>query len=70
MFGLSFIRVPKKHMFLVIGEFKIGGKKMRIPYSIPLVEDKLLKDPHIVIIGAGASRASCLIDKNGRRIPI
>ena len=57
-------------MILALGEYKFGGESMKIPYRIPIVEDKLLKDPHIVIFGAGASRASCPIDKNGKRIPI
>lgn len=41
-------------------------------YRIPTrdKETKVLLDPHVVIIGAGASKASCLTDKNGRRVPL
>ena len=40
-----------------------------LPYRLPLVKGGYLLDPHVVIIGAGASIASCPIDKNGRESP-
>ncbi len=43
---------------------------MQIPYRIPRFRNHLLLDPHVVIIGAGASKAACPIDKNGEKIPL
>lgn len=39
-------------------------------YRLPIVKDKRLKDPHVVILGAGASFATCPMDKNGREMPL
>lgn len=39
-------------------------------YRIPNVNNRRLKDPHVVILGAGASIAACKIDKNGRELPV
>ncbi len=39
-------------------------------YRLPKVIDHRLQDPHVVIIGAGASKAACPIDKNGKAVPI
>ena len=41
-------------------------------YRIPTIDKntKHLLDPHVVIIGAGASKAACRIDKNGRSVPL
>lgn len=40
------------------------------PYRLPNVHNKLLKDPHVVIVGAGASIAACPKDKNGIEVPL
>ncbi len=40
-----------------------------LPYRIPSTEKRRLLDPHVVIIGAGASIASCQTDKNGKQVP-
>ena len=39
-------------------------------YRILNVNNRRLKDPHVVILGAGASIAACKIDKNGRELPV
>lgn len=41
-----------------------------VPYRLPRVKGKSLVDPHVVIIGAGASIAACKHDKNGRSVPL
>lgn len=41
-----------------------------LPYRIPNFKDKRLLDPHVVIVGAGASIAACKIDKNGKEVPL
>ena len=40
-----------------------------LEYRLPNITNKRLLDPHVVIIGAGASIASCPIDKNGQKVP-
>jgi hypothetical protein len=40
-----------------------------LPYRIPSIAKKKLLDPHVVILGAGASIASCQFDKNGKTVP-
>lgn len=40
-----------------------------IPYRLPNIKNKRLQDPHVVILGAGASIAACKIDKNGKTVP-
>lgn len=40
-----------------------------LPYRIPSISKKRLLDPHVVILGAGASIASCPFDKNGNTVP-
>lgn len=40
-----------------------------LPYRLPNVSGKRLVDPHVVIIGAGASIAACPKDKHGRPLP-
>lgn len=37
-----------------------------LPYRLPNHKGKHLLDPHVVIIGAGASIAACRLDKNGK----
>ena len=39
-------------------------------YRFPLVKNHRLQDPHVVIIGAGASKAACAVDKNGNTVPL
>ena len=39
-----------------------------VPYRLPNHKNKRLLDPHVVIVGAGASRAACKIDKNGKEV--
>lgn len=39
-------------------------------YRLPNIKDKKLLDPHVVIIGAGASLAACPFDKNGKKVPL
>lgn len=39
-------------------------------YRLPNIKNKRLLDPHVVIVGAGASLASCPIDKNGKKVPL
>ncbi len=41
-----------------------------LSYRLPTIIDKRLQDPHIVIIGAGASKAACATDKNGNVVPL
>lgn len=41
-----------------------------LPYRRPNFKDKRLLDPHVVIVGAGASIAACKIDKNGKEVPL
>lgn len=43
---------------------------LEVPYRLPTIEDERLKDPHVVIIGAGASKAACPTDKNGNTVPL
>lgn len=40
-----------------------------IPYRLPNIKNKRLQDPHVVILGAGASIAACKTDKNGKTVP-
>ena len=39
-------------------------------YRLPTVKNHRLYDPHVVIIGAGASKAACPKDKNGKSVPL
>lgn len=39
-------------------------------YRLPNVKKHRLYDPHVVIIGAGTSKAACPIDKNGKAVPV
>lgn len=41
-----------------------------LDYRLPKIKNKKLIDPHVVIIGAGASKAACPIDKNGKSVPL
>lgn len=41
-----------------------------LPYRLPNHKNKRLIDPHVVIVGAGASIAACKIDKNGKEVPL
>lgn len=41
-----------------------------LDYRLPRIKSKRLIDPHVVIIGAGASKAACPIDKNGNSVPL
>jgi hypothetical protein len=41
-----------------------------VPYRLPKTNGKRLIDPHIVIVGAGASIAACKYDKNGKQVPL
>ena len=41
-----------------------------LPYRLPTIINKRLKDPHVVIIGAGASKAACPTDKNGNTVAL
>lgn len=41
-----------------------------LPYRLPNIKDRKLTDPHVVIVGAGASIAACKVDKNGREVPL
>ena len=41
-----------------------------VPYRLPNHAGKRLLDPHVVIVGAGASIAACEIDKNGKKVPL
>lgn len=41
-----------------------------LPYRLPNHVGKRLIDPHVVIVGAGASIAACRIDKNGKEVPV
>ena len=40
-----------------------------LPYRIPNIKNKRLLNPHVVILGAGASIAACPTDKNGKKVP-
>lgn len=41
-----------------------------LPYRLPNFKNKRLLDPHVVIVGAGASIAACKTDINGREVPL
>lgn len=41
-----------------------------LPYRLPNIKNKKLLDPHVVIVGAGASIAACKVDKNGKQVPV
>jgi len=41
-----------------------------VPYRRPNHKNKRLLDPHVVIVGAGASIAACGTDKNGKKVPL
>lgn len=41
-----------------------------VPYRLPNYKNKRLLDPHVVIVGAGASIAACGKDKNGNKVPV
>lgn len=41
-----------------------------ILYRLPNIINKRLQDPHIVILGAGASKAAVPVDKNGLSVPL
>lgn len=41
-----------------------------LPYRLPNHLGKRLTDPHVVVVGAGASIAACKIDKNGKEVPL
>ena len=41
-----------------------------VPYRLPNHVGKRLIDPHVVIVGAGASIAACEVDKNGKESSI
>lgn len=41
-----------------------------VGYGLPNHEGKRLTDPHVVIVGAGASIAACKIDRNGKEVPL
>lgn len=51
-----------------------GRMKMSIQdilqYRLPNHAGKRLTDPHVVIVGAGASIAACKTDKNGKKVPL
>lgn len=38
-------------------------------YRLPNIKNRRIQDPHIVILGAGASIAACRVDKNGKTVP-
>lgn len=42
----------------------MGGSRL------PNIKNRKLLDPHVVIVGAGASIAACKVDKNGMQIPL
>lgn len=46
------------------------GMQDIVPYRLPNHKNKRLIDPHVVIVGAGASIAACKIDKNGKEVPL
>lgn len=48
----------------------MDGMQDFLGYRLPGVKNKKLTDPHVVIIGAGASKAACPVDKNGERVPL
>lgn len=41
-----------------------------LPYRLPRLKEKKLLDPHVAVIGAGASVAACRKDKFGREVPL
>lgn len=41
-----------------------------LDYRLPRIRERKLIDPHVVIVGAGASKAACPKDKNGKRVPL
>lgn len=41
-----------------------------LPYRLPRLDGRKLIDPHVVIVGAGASIAACRFDKSGKQVPL
>ncbi len=41
-----------------------------VDYRIPTIRNKKLVDPHVVIVGAGASKAACATDKRNCSVPL
>lgn len=41
-----------------------------LSYRLPNHKGKRLLNPHVVIVGAGASIAACKIDNNGKEVPL
>lgn len=39
-------------------------------YRFPIIDQGKIANPHVVIIGAGASRAACSVDRNGKVVPL
>jgi len=54
--------VERNHSQAVISEI--------LPYRLPRIKNRRLQDPHVVIVGAGASIAACRLDKNGMKVPL
>ncbi len=40
-----------------------------LSYRLPQIKNRLLQDPHVVIVGAGATIAACPVDKSGKKVP-
>ena len=54
----------KRRMYMGVQD----GNSRRFPNIN--IENKRLMNPHVVIVGAGASIAACKIDKNGKEVPL
>ena len=39
-------------------------------FALPTIVNGEISSPHVVIIGAGASKAACHYDKNGKEVPL
>ena len=57
----------------IIKEIKVNAMSTIseiLPYRLPRIKNRRLQDPHVVIVGAGASIAACRLDKNGMKVPL
>lgn len=56
--------------YSVIVRWRCFMEPSLLPYRLPNIKNKRITDPHVVIVGAGASLAACKYDKQGREVPL
>ena len=59
--------MPKEGENILLQE---KARQGNLPYRLPNIKNKRLLDPHVVIVGAGASAAACKVDKYGKQVPL